>query len=216
VIEVADTGAGIPEKIRGRIFDPFFTTKPVGRGTGLGLAICHGLVKAMKGDITVGSNTPRGTTFRVFLPLAEHAPRRSESLRLATPAVDRMRVLIVDDEPSIGRALETFWRGEHDVVFVTRAADALTRLAEESFDVILCDLMMPAMNGMQFYEALSAAKPDVARRVVFLTGGAFTPAARAFLDRVPNPHAEKPFDIGALNAAMRIARSSGNGITGRD
>jgi PAS domain S-box-containing protein len=209
VIEVADTGTGIPKEILGRIFDPFFTTKPVGDGTGMGLTICHALVKAMKGDITVESNVPRGTTFRVFLPVSDQAPRTAEPQVVSAPALERMRVLVIDDEPLIGRSLEIFWRDSYDVVFVTRAADALARLNEESFDVILCDLMMPEMTGMQFYETLSGAKPDTARRIVFLTGGAFTPAARAFLDRVPNPHAQKPFDFVALNAAMRVARESG-------
>jgi CheY-like chemotaxis protein len=96
------------------------------------------------------------------------------------------------------------WKGVHDVHTVTRAATALSRLAgDERFDVILCDLMMPEMTGMKFYEALQESRPELAQRVVFLTGGAFTPAAREFMKTVPNRCLAKPFDMDALADTLR-------------
>src|SRR5205085_2029004 len=103
VVEVSDTGCGIPQDIMARIFDPFFTTKPVGVGTGLGLSICHNIVASVGGDITVDSQVGRGTTFTVSLPIARvlsMRPRTQPSLPVQ-PAGRRMRIMLVDDEPSV-------------------------------------------------------------------------------------------------------------------
>jgi PAS domain S-box-containing protein len=205
-IEVTDTGAGIPDDLVSQIFDPFFTTKPIGEGTGLGLAICHGIVSSMKGEIAVEKRTPRGTTFRVLLPPFDGAalvpkPARADTPR---PASERMRILVIDDEPNICRSLELMWKGVHEVHSATRAAAALSRLeGGERFDVILCDLMMPEMTGMKFYDALCESRPELAPRVVFLTGGAFTPASREFMERVQNRCLGKPFDLDALASTLR-------------
>jgi PAS domain S-box-containing protein len=203
-LEVADTGGGIPEAILGHIFDPFFTTKPIGVGTGLGLAICHGIVSAMGGEITVDSDPPRGTTFRVLLPPWTAADGADASALVTPPPMPRLRILVIDDEAAICRSLELMWKGAHEVHSTTRASVALERLgAGESFDVILCDLMMPEMTGMKFYEALSTARPDLVSRVVFSSGGAFTPASRELIERVPNPCLEKPFDMRAVDEVLR-------------
>ena len=200
VIEVSDTGAGIPAAVIGRIFDPFFTTKPVGVGTGLGLSICHNLVSAMGGEITVTSQVGRGTTFRVVLPASATAV---EATHVAAPAAPGQRttaplgslsVLVVDDESSVGNVLRRVLAG-HDVTVVTAAKDALALLESgHEFDVILSDLMMPQMSGMDFHDALTQRFPHLVDRVVFVSGGAFTPAATAFLERVRNPRIAKPFD----------------------
>jgi nitrogen-specific signal transduction histidine kinase/CheY-like chemotaxis protein len=201
VVEVRDTGPGIPATVLGRIFDPFFTTKPVGVGTGLGLSICHSIVTGMGGEIAVDSKLGRGTTFRITLPpsaglVVPSAP--SERPILAA----RAAVLIVDDDPFVGTALARVLR-DHEVSVVTRARDALDLLSGgKHFDVILSDLMMPEMSGMELYEELTRRFPRAAERVVFLTGGAFTPDAKAFLDRVPNDQIEKPFDPKSLRALI--------------
>lgn len=195
VIEVHDTGAGIPVAIADRIFDPFFTTKPVGIGTGLGLSICHNIVRGMGGEITVSSEEGRGTSFRITLP-ASRAPEARAASEAPRPARAARRgvVLVVDDEPAIGGALRRVLRG-HDVTAVTTAREALELLRSgKRFDVIVSDLMMPEMSGMDFHDALVRSFPDHAERVVFVSGGAFTPAASAFLERVPNERIEKPFD----------------------
>jgi CheY-like chemotaxis protein len=209
VIEVRDTGEGIPPAILGHIFDPFFTTKPPGVGTGLGLAICHGLVKAMNGHITVESAPGRGSTFRVFLPASQAGAAAAEEAAAPVRSSERLRVLVVDDERSIGTSLKILLRDDHDVEAVTRAADALERLSGgAAYDVILCDLMMPEMSGMAFYDAVHALWPALAPRVVFLTGGAFTAASRDFLERVPNPRLEKPFETRRLYEVMHAVRTA--------
>ena len=113
-----------------------------------------------------------------------------------------LRVLMIDDEAAVGRATRLLLAPEHDVVAVTRAKDALDRLlAGEHYDVILCDLMMPEMTGIEFYEQLTRLAPHYTRRIVFLTGGAFTPHAHEFLDSVGS-HLEKPFTERALRRAI--------------
>lgn len=208
VIEIGDTGPGIPASILGRLFDPFFTTKPVGLGTGLGLSICHNIVTGMGGEITATNREERGTTFRVVLPaslrpllaLALDAPPKSAKV-VVTPG--RGVVLIVDDEPAVGIVLGRVLR-DHDVTVVTKARDALhLLLSGKQFDVILSDLMMPEMSGIDLYDELTRQLPDVAQRVVFISGGACTPAASAFLERVTNERMEKPFDTKGVRALVQ-------------
>jgi PAS domain S-box-containing protein len=195
LVEVRDNGPGIAPEILPCIFDPFFTTKALGAGTGLGLAISHNIVTGMGGTIVVQSEINRGTSFRVTLPASRSpvvTPRTSDVQPKATaerPAI----VLVVDDEPSIGSAIRRVLR-RHDVTVVTTAQDALDILATgKEFDLVLSDLMMPGMSGMEMYRTLLKLSPKTAARLVFLTGGAFTPEAQVFLDGISNERLEKPF-----------------------
>ncbi len=206
VVEVSDTGPGITPSILPRVFDPFFTTKPVGVGTGLGLSICHTIVTGMGGQISARSELGRGTTFRIVLPASRSGPRaafvRAASLADA-PAQRVASVLVVDDEPSVGLAVRRILRG-HEVTVVTSAWEAMDIVASgKDFDVVLSDLMMPGMSGMEFHAALSREHPTMASRVVFMSGGAFTPEANSFLDRVANKRLEKPIDIEQLRELVR-------------
>jgi PAS domain S-box-containing protein len=211
VVEVSDTGVGIPREILGRIFDPFFTTKPVGVGTGLGLSVCHGIVTGLGGEITVESEPGRGTTFRVALPAAVGGGGRAvERARDAAPCPRRGRVLVVDDEPIVGRVLQRLLR-EHEVEVATGGREALERLgqAPSAFDAILCDVMMPDLTGRELYEAVGRASPGLERRFVFVSGGAFTPGASEFLASIPNPTLEKPFDEARVRRVVRELVLSG-------
>ena len=194
VIEVQDTGAGIPPENLTRIFEPFFTTKPIGRGTGLGLAVCHEIVTSMGGAIAVDSKVGEGTTMRVTLPIAPVRPaavsRTASILPAVAPDTRRKRILIVDDEPLVARALKRALRA-HDVTVAVGGVAAIEALRTTSFDVIVCDLMMPDVSGIDLYERMPA---DVQRRFVFATGGAFTQRAQQFLAEVPNRRIDKPFD----------------------
>jgi signal transduction histidine kinase len=204
-IEVHDTGSGIPEEIRGRIFDPFFTTKPPGIGSGLGLSICQRILSGMGGQIEVDSQVGRGSTFRVTLPgargpLGQLAPEPAAAPFVAVP---RARLLIIDDDAAVGAALKLVLSDEHEVRVDTSAQRALERLSGgERYDIILCDLMMPELSGMDFHRELVTVDAQLARQVIFLTGGAFTLSAREFLDRVPNPRLSKPFDWQQLRALI--------------
>jgi len=201
VIEVHDTGHGMSPEVIERLFTPFFTTKPVGFGTGLGLSICHRIVSSLGGEITVESKPGRGSMFRVSLPAA----RRQVSLITPPPAAAsvppprRGRVLVIDDEPMMAKVLHRTLAADHDVVTVLAAKDALAMIAAgQRFTVILCDLMMPHVTGMDLYAELLRSAPEQAKRIIFLTGGAFTSRMRAFLDEVDNLCLEKPFDPAGL------------------
>jgi signal transduction histidine kinase/CheY-like chemotaxis protein len=211
-VEIVDTGCGIPEDVLPRIFEPFFTTKPVGTGTGLGLSICHGIVSEVGGRIEVESRIGRGSTFRILLPVQRTQPRAAEPTfdsPARLPALRRQRVLVVDDEPMVGRGIARTLSATADVEVFTGARAALQRLRErDDVDAIFCDLMMPEMTGMQFHEHLASAAPELCERIVFLTGGAFTPLARAFLDRVPNRMLPKPYDPVALRDAVASLSTS--------
>ena len=200
-VEIADTGHGMSQETVRRLFTPFFSTKAPGEGTGLGLAIAHRIVTGLGGTIDVESAPGKGTMFRVSLPIAveEHEERARVTSALAP--VRRARVLVIDDEAMIGVAIRRLLAREHDVVAVTRAMEALDRIrGGEHYDIIVCDLMMPQMTGIELHGELVSL--GQAEKIVFLTGGAFTPASRQFLDRVSNQWIEKPFDALQLRALI--------------
>ncbi len=203
VIEVSDTGEGIPPENVGRIFDAFFTTRSAGTA-GLGLAICRQIITDMGGDLTVRTEVGNGTTFRVALPVT-----RSVDTDAALPVPDRTstrraRILVVDDDELVIRSVTRTLAKEHDVVSIAAAKVALARCAAgERFDLILCDLMMPDMTGMDLYRELLRVAPGQASKMIFLTGGAFTPAARLFLSETPQEQLEKPFDYVTLREIVQ-------------
>jgi CheY-like chemotaxis protein len=203
IIEISDTGCGVPSHVLSRIFDPFFTTKPIGVGTGLGLSICQGIVSALAGEITVESEVGRGSTFRITLPPArdlapEPGPEPATEQRSGTA-----RVLVVDDEPLIGRVMRRALGADFDVVALECAREALNRIVSgEHFDVILCDLMMPDMTGMELHAELTSFDRSLAQRMIFVTGGAFTESAQDFLDREGILRAEKPVDVPSIRALI--------------
>ena len=205
VVEISDTGPGMSPEVLGRLFTPFFTTKPVGVGTGLGLSICHRIVTGFGGSIEVKSEVGKGSLFRVSLLPAPAELGEEEGPTIARTPTDqrRGRILVVDDEPMVAKAVRRSLSPDHEVITLIGAEEALKRIGDgEVFDVILCDLMMPQMTGMELYAALLKVAADQAKRMVFLTGGAFTPAARAFLDEVANLRIEKPFDPLTLRAVV--------------
>ena len=206
VVEIRDSGAGIPREIQDRIFDPFFTTKAVGKGTGLGLSISHGIVRSLGGEITLRSEVGRGSMFSITLPPAKDAPRPRPA---APPPMEQApalhgHVLIVDDEVAFANSLRRLLSSEHEVSIVPSGRDALARVRGGArFDVILCDLMMPEMTGADLHTALTEVAPDQAQKIIFITGGAFSPLSQKFMENVPNLCFEKPCDIQKLRSAIR-------------
>jgi len=187
VVDVVDEGEGIAPDLVARVFEPFFTTRATGEGSGLGLAVAHHIVTAIGGDIACASTLGRGTTFRVTLPAAERP---------------RGRVFIVDDDLAVARSLARVLAGEHDVVMAADAADALSQLTGHADpDLVLCDVMMPQMNGVELYEAVRAVRPEIAARFVFMTGGASSPRVAAFLATAVK--LAKPFDPATARALVR-------------
>jgi PAS domain S-box-containing protein len=205
VAEVRDTGGGIPEEIRPRILEPFFTTKPQGMGTGLGLSICHGIVTSLGGELQFESELGKGTVFRVVLTPQSEVEQAAELERLMVAVGQHGRVLVVDDEPLVLSAMKRTLSVEHEVLGFHRARLALEWLEKgQPWDVMLCDLMMPEMTGMEFYAELSRRWPERMKDVIFVTGGAFTASAREFLGRVENTRLEKPFDPQTLRELVRL------------
>jgi signal transduction histidine kinase len=199
VVRITDTGSGIEPDVRDRIFEPFFTTKPTGVGLGLGLFVCHGIIKGLGGSMAVESVPGSGATFTIRLPPAGRADEAGGPVEpVATSAPRRARVLAVDDEPHVLRSIQRALSA-HEVIVADCGREALARLADDTrFDVILCDIMMGDMTGMDLYAQLARRSAELAARMVFMTGGIFTDGAREFLASVPNVCIEKPFDLGAL------------------
>ena len=203
VLEVEDNGAGIAPQILPRLFDPFFTTKAPGEGTGLGLPVCQGIVQALNGRIEVESELGRGSTFRVWLPAAA-AVARVDAAPEEPPSRPSRRVLVIDDEPLVRRVLRrTLEAAGCEVVEAAGGRAGLDlALRGEPFDAVVCDLMMPDLTGMDLFEELALQRPDLARRTVFLTGGAVTDRARAFVAASTNPILQKPFRADELLEAV--------------
>ncbi|MCA9649873.1 MAG: response regulator [Myxococcales bacterium] len=198
-VDISDTGSGIPEDIVDRIFDPFFTTKAQGMGTGLGLSICHGIITGIGGEIKVHSRVGEGSTFTLMLPAADvpvmrrHDPSNVQEEAASEP----LHILVVDDEPSIGAGIKRAL-SSHVVEVAGSGREAIEACEGDDFDLVLCDVMMPDVSGMDVFRHMNETKPGFGERFIFMTGGAFTPKAREFLESVDNEHIEKPFSIREL------------------
>ena len=206
VIEVADTGRGMAPDVLARVFDPFFTTKDVGAGTGLGLSICHSIVTSFGGQIAIESAIGHGSTVRVVLPAASGAIAEPVPATTTAHAVtaQRRHVLVVDDEPRVAETTARILARDHIVTIALCGKDALDRIAQGAwFDVIVSDVMMPNMTGIELLEELVRIAPAQAARLVFLTGGAFTEKAQARLGELGTLVLDKP--IGASELRRRVA-----------
>ena len=205
VVEVSDSGTGMAPEVLAHVFEPFFTTKSVGHGTGLGLSISHQTVGLHGGRMTVESELGRGTVFRVFLPVGlAPAPPLSRARPPRPAASIRGRILVIDDDPLIGSVMRSVLSSEHDVFVANRASEAFSRFElGETFDLVLCDIMMPDVNGPAFYAALNERWPHLVSRVVFMTGGAFSVETMDFVETVPTCILAKPFTAEQLRQVAR-------------
>ncbi len=193
-LHVDDNGSGMEPEVLRRVFEPFFTTKPFGSGTGLGLAVSRGLVMSLAGDLRLDSTPGAGTRATIELARA-NAPERCDVGRLPSATTHpRQRLLIVDDETAVLRSLRRLLEPRYSVELASGVDEALARIEAQSFDLVLCDVMMPAGGAERFYSTLMGRAPAAARRIVFFTGGAVTDAARQFLKSQPQPILHKPLD----------------------
>ena len=203
VIEVRDAGSGMAPDVLARIFEPFYTTKPIGAGLGLGLAVCHGLVRSVGGQIEAESQVGLGSVFRVRLPAVVRAEPRPAVEPVVAARPRRGRLLVVDDEPMMLKAITRTLRG-HDVVCIDDARQVAGLLDRgERFDVIFSDLMMPHMSGMELYECLLVKYPRDAHRVVFVTGGVVNGRVADFLSVVSNVCLQKPMSSESLRSFVQ-------------
>jgi PAS domain S-box-containing protein len=217
VVEVSDTGEGIRADVLEKIFEPFFTTKGASKGTGLGLSICHGIVKSLGGDIRVRSEPAEGTTFSVALPPAPRAQELAPGQQLVIEPISRRgRILVIDDESALLRAMQRILEDEgHTVTATVSAMDALAMIERgDHFELIISDLMMPMMTGIDFYQTLLARNPTLANAVIFVSGGAITAKADAFLKSVENLRLEKPFKAPQLRDVVQRVLAEQNSQQG--
>jgi len=206
VAEVTDTGPGIAEAALTRIFEPFFSTKPVGRGTGIGLSIAHEIVASFGGKLEASNVSGKGARFTVHLLAGEPRPPRVPPSHTEVRGDARLHVLVVDDETAVAATIRQVL-ADHEVTAVSNVEDALAACEGQEFDCVLCDLMLRGQSGEALYSALVARGAKLARRVAFMTGGAVTPSAVAFLARTDQPSIEKPFSAEALRALVRSTAS---------
>jgi PAS domain S-box-containing protein len=202
-MSVADSGPGIAPEIIGRVFDPFFTTKTHGKGTGLGLSICHSIVQNHKGRIWVESQRGKGAQFFVEIPVVSWEAEQEPALAAPQPQpvahAAKHRILIVDDEPGIVEILCAVLGGNgYMIETAANGNEALARLSANRYDLMISDLSMPEMDGRQLYEAVRQRHPDLAGRIIFVTGDTVSPSSRAFLERTGNRWLSKPFSLGEV------------------
>jgi two-component system NtrC family sensor kinase len=206
ILEMRDTGPGIPEAVRAHVFEPFYTTKSEGEGTGLGLSVSYGIVTAHGGQIEIADSSGAGTTFRLTLPAAETEAPAEPGGRISGPvgirsAISGIRLLFVDDEPLLRSGMQAY--GDLRGFAVITAADgieALSVVRNTGVDAVVCDVRMPGMDGIAFHERLRHDRPGLAARTVFITGDVVSPTGRTAAARQPVVH--KPFTFERLEDAI--------------
>jgi two-component system, NtrC family, sensor kinase len=210
-IVIHDNGPGIPPENLKRIFDPFFTTKEVGKGTGLGLSLCYGLIQEHGGSITPASQPGQGATFTIELPVTNDAGGVAENAVPAPAASpDNLRegagkkILLIDDEEMLLEMIrEDLRRHGYEVTAAGSGEAALREIHAQKFDAICCDLKMPGLNGRQVFDWICVARPDLSRRVIFMTGDIINEPLQKFLDQEKIHCLNKPFALGEMRQTIK-------------
>ena len=210
IVQLEDTGPGIPPGDLGKLFDPFFTTKEVGQGTGLGLSICYGIIEEHKGRITAKNSPAGGAIFTVELPIiqpetaaGEDSAENQEEIDLTTP---RRNILVVDDEMSIIDILYQVLKADgHRVDTALNGSVALRKIRNEEYDLIISDLKMPGMSGQELYEKVRVLNRELSRRIVFSTGDVVSSETNKFLEATGNEYIQKPFELDAIRRIVHKA-----------
>lgn len=195
-IDIADNGPGISPEVLPKIFDPFFTTKPTGIGTGLGLSICKEIIEQIGGRISLQTEIGKGTTFTIVIPLkvSKHSPKeitKPQGSSLIAP----VRILVVDDEPTLLKTIQRILENQHKVTLAHGGQIALDLLKKNDFgfDIIITDLSMPTINGIDIYKYVKENAPGLEKHIIFMTGGTDSQHSKKFLNEVNNICVPKPF-----------------------
>jgi PAS domain S-box-containing protein len=206
-VEVNDDGPGVPSDVKSKIFDPFFTTKEVGQGTGLGLTVAYAIVQEHGGRIRVESHAGGGASFYVELPVSGARPALKKT-HTSAPPMEEVRgasVLLVEDEHALATAVaDALGDAGLNVEHAGDGQEALARLRKNTdYDLVICDLKMPRVDGKTLYRAIAAAAPELARRVIFVTGDVAGTDAERFLEESGCRWLAKPFRLADLLRAVR-------------
>jgi PAS domain S-box-containing protein len=208
VLQVSDDGPGVPIEVKNKVFDPFFTTKEVGKGTGLGLTVAYAIVQEHGGSIKVDSQPAGGASFTVELPVSglDVTPRPRPSAKAGDRSLQGASVLLVEDERALATAVgEALTDAGLRVEHAGDGEEALACVRQNNYDVVICDLKMPRVDGMMLYRAIAAATPSLARRVIFVTGDVAGADAERFLEESGCRWLAKPFRLGELLRSVREA-----------
>lgn len=207
-IEMSDDGPGIPPDIASRIFDPFFTTKPPGVGTGLGLSIVYGITHQHGGEVSFQSYPGEGASFTIDLPVLPITSR--EKIGFVPPpaqsagVVPAARILVVEDEPTVAQLLVDILTEEgHEAEATLDSQEGLTRISRRTYDIVICDLRMPRLDGRAFFDALVRTDSPARRRILFITGDTIARSTQEFLESTGMPHLAKPFLVEEVKLAVR-------------
>ncbi len=192
-VSITDTGVGMTEEIKQRIFEPFFTTKDYGKGTGLGLSTVYGIIHDLNGLVDVESEPNKGTTFRIYIPLAEEEiieenfEDRFENIKAAK------RILIVEDKKEVVDYLASVLEAHNYIVKVAYDGEEALNIfrEEDGIDLIITDVMMPKMNGYELYKNIIQLQPDM--KFIFITGYSDNILDKNFIDSEDVIILHKPF-----------------------
>jgi two-component system cell cycle sensor histidine kinase/response regulator CckA len=211
ILEINDDGPGIPADTQPKIFDPFFTTKEVGKGTGLGLTVAYAIVQEHGGRIRLESKSNAGASFYVELPVSGKLtgePLQGGTRASSAEAVAGAAILVVEDEAPLANAVvDALTDAGYAVEHAADGEEGLARIEERAFDLVICDLKMPRMDGKTFYSALLTTSPKLANHVVFVTGDVAGTDAERFLEDSGCRWLGKPFRLGDLLKAVRESLS---------
>jgi CheY-like chemotaxis protein len=209
---VKDNGPGIKPEVMDKIFDPFFTTRKVGEGTGLGLSLCYGIVAEHKGKIYAESQPGKGATFIIELPVVTEVapPKPAKPVVKKSQKAVKARILVVDDEQVVRDIVNRVLTGEgHKVETVDNAVNALKKIESQKYNLILVDIKMPGMNGVELYKRIQKIDKSLARRVVFITGDVMGADTEKFLSGTKVAHIDKPFNAEQLSREVQRALTAG-------
>jgi PAS domain S-box-containing protein len=215
LVEIQDDGPGMSRDIMGRIFDPFFTTKPMGEGTGLGLSMVHGMITSHEGHIEVDSQPGQGATFRIRLPVTDKTPEAEELVEDSQNSTSERRILVVDDDPiMLDLFLEIIWSMGHRGDTAANGHEALEKVKKNDYDLVISDLKMPQMDGIQLFYEVQKLKPKMVEKYLFATGDVTYMNSHEFMLLSERPCLIKPINIDEMQRTIEniFSRTSENRV----